>query len=273
MPELTPREEYALELGNCRQCGAPHSDDLSDAECVEALADGVVRKTQGLPIYQDLSGWGPHLLCNRCMAARDAASASRRRAEHADDVWRRTYGAKLLPEKAKTQSFECSIAAKERNPAAWAWGRAWTPSSGNGWLYGTVGTGKTYLARAIASAQLAQGYTVAETTGPEWCAKSGDFKWTDHRDKLSEVGFLIFDDIDKGVWRHTSLQAFVGLNNTRYDDGKRTVITSNGDPSFVVKKIWQPVQGENDSVVYALTDRLKPCQRWELTGPSLRGGE
>lgn len=280
MTELTTHEEYALMMGDCPQCGVIQGEDWSEEQCAEALQIDADLEKQSPGFYVMLNKLKPMVLCDACFAVRESAPSEKLREIHISAVWRNTYGSELMPKSSKHQTFADSTPEiEERNTDAWTWARGWKPVSGNAWIFGLEGRGKTFWARCIAMAQLQKGFTVAEIGAIEWCAKSGDFKWQERRDRLARVHLLIFEDIDKSNWTRHSFEKFWDLINVRYENERRTIITSNSRPEFMIGKasgnisgVWPQIQG-NSSMTHTLAARLKPCKRWELTGESLRRSE
>jgi DNA replication protein DnaC len=244
--------------------------DMTEQECVAALRVDENLKRISPGMHARIAAL--HFLCDSCLEIRESATSESRRLMNIQNLWRKTYGPGLLPISAKQQQFENSdLEIEARNPLAWQWARNWKPvSDGNAWLYGYEGVGKTYLARAQAGRMLAKGHTVGEVSAIEWVQRAGDFKWDEHRRKLTGLYFLIFDDIDKPIWTTRGFENLYELVKIRSESGRRTWITSNAEPKVVAKK-WGNVQGDG-SMLGSLRKRLRPMKAWELTGESLRSG-
>jgi DNA replication protein DnaC len=109
------------------------------------------------------------------------------------------------------------------------------PAYQNLFLYGTIGTGKTFLSSCIAKRVIDQGYTVIYYTASEFFAEISrytfDFKnregLQDLREDLSECDILIIDDLGTEYTNDfTATQLFYFLN-IRHLRRKAMVISSN----------------------------------------------
>lgn len=130
--------------------------------------------------------------------------------------------------------------------------------------YGTVGTGKTFLAACIANALLAKGYRVRLTN----FATLADEMWA-APDKAAYIADLCKYDLliqdDLGVERKSEyMQEMVyKVVNARYISGRPMIITTNLTPDELTKA---------ESLGYARTyDRLlEKCLPIQVGGPSRR---
>lgn len=96
-------------------------------------------------------------------------------------------------------------------------------------LYGTVGTGKTYLAACIANALIEEGYSVLMTDFARLTNKiQGMFEGKqEYIDGLNKYTLLIIDDL--GIERKTEFMQELVYNviNSRYKSGLPFIITTN----------------------------------------------
>lgn len=103
------------------------------------------------------------------------------------------------------------------------------------YLYGECGTGKTHLASIIASEHVELGYEVLFVEFQdllEELKKSFDDKQVTADDVLKKYQtceMLILDDVGTGYFRDWGVSVLHQLINYRYNEEKRTVLTSNYD--------------------------------------------
>ena len=132
-------------------------------------------------------------------------------------------------------------------------------------LYGTVGTGKTYFAAAIANALIDEGYSVLMTDFARLTNTiQGMFDGKqEYIDNLNRYTLLIIDDL--GIERKTEFMQEMVYNviNSRYKSGLPFIITTN----LTADEIKKP-QDVGYSRIY---DRiLERCFPVEVTGTSRR---
>ena len=132
-------------------------------------------------------------------------------------------------------------------------------------LYGTVGTGKTYFAAAIANALIDEGYSVLMTDFARLTNTiQGMFDGKqEYIDNLNRYTLLIIDDL--GIERKTEFMQEMVYNviNSRYKSGLPFIITTN----LTADEIKKP-QDVGYSRIY---DRiLERCFPVEVAGTSRR---
>jgi len=102
------------------------------------------------------------------------------------------------------------------------------------WFYGPVGTGKTSLAMLVSQAALAGGHTVAIYSLPRLLAEIRDTfddgaaaTYTELLDRLAAVDLLHIDDVGAERTSPWVLEQLYSLINTRYEDERAVMITTN----------------------------------------------
>lgn len=103
------------------------------------------------------------------------------------------------------------------------------------WFFGDVGTGKTTLAMLVSKAALAAGRTVAIYSLPRLLNLlrdeiRADRGTLDILDRLSTVDLLHLDDVGAENSTDWVLEQLYSIVNTRYEDQRALVITSNLGP-------------------------------------------
>jgi DNA replication protein DnaC len=130
------------------------------------------------------------------------------------------------------------------------------------WFTGDVGTGKTTLAMLISKAALDAGHTVAIYSLPRLLAMLREtyqddalYSLSDLIDRLCAVDLLHVDDVGAEQSSDWVLEQLYTIVNTRYEDGKALLLTTNligrgseGDPADplrrqigerTVSRIWE----------------------------------
>lgn len=109
----------------------------------------------------------------------------------------------------------------------------------NLYLYGKVGTGKTYLLNSITKEVLDRGYTVVYLTESELInlILEHRFAYSEHKEKLNDKiesifnsDLLIIDDLGTNNTNDTTTSALFEVLNDRLVKKKAVVISSNYDP-------------------------------------------
>ncbi len=157
-------------------------------------------------------------------------------------------------------------------------------SPAGGYLFGTIGAGKSWLAAYWLRKMKIQGWIEVPPSGseidpkyrldphamPKWIGQSdlvafsGQDDFGDHLRYLQRVAALVVDDFDPENMTAHRGEILYALVNERYSAGLPTLITSNCGTSEVVKagRRWS-----------ALVDRMAEAGLYLLNGKSLRTGE
>jgi DNA replication protein DnaC len=112
------------------------------------------------------------------------------------------------------------------------------------WLFGDVGTGKTTLAMLVSKAALAAGRTVAIYSLPRLlnllreAIGSNDGK-LDLLDRLATVDLLHLDDVGAENSTDWVLEQLYSIVNTRYEEQRALVVTSNLGPEELGEQIGE----------------------------------
>ena len=130
-------------------------------------------------------------------------------------------------------------------------------------IYGTTGTGKTFLSHCIAKEALDKGLTVIYLTASEFMdiASDSEFKHIDgpYRDMM-ETELLIIDDLGTELINSFVVSAVYRLINERLLSEKRTVISTNLFPADIADCY-------NERVLSRIAGNY---QFIRMTGPDLR---
>ena len=110
-------------------------------------------------------------------------------------------------------------------------------SEGRGlWFVGTVGTGKTTLAMLISKLAMEADHTVAIYSLPRLLAMlrdtyddASDYSLSDLIDRLCSVELLHVDDVGAEQTSPWVLEQLYTIINTRYEDGRAVLLTTNLD--------------------------------------------
>jgi DNA replication protein DnaC len=112
------------------------------------------------------------------------------------------------------------------------------------WFVGGVGTGKTTLAMLISKAAMEADRTVAVYSLPRLLALLRDtfdddaqFSLNELIDRLCSVDLLHIDDLGAEQSSAWVLEQLYSIVNTRYEDGKALVLTTNLDKEALVEQI------------------------------------
>lgn len=161
------------------------------------------------------------------------------------------------------------------NESAWRDGRGWWRcGEKNLYIYGAVGVGKTWMARACLREGFVSGRSVAEVTARRLCKVADTFREGDGLfSAWKAVGVLLIDDLDKAAWSMDRVDALWEILDARSASRLRTVVCANLSPEKmldVLKRACVHHGEENQSHAVAAVDRLKPATKLELVGESQR---
>jgi DNA replication protein DnaC len=112
------------------------------------------------------------------------------------------------------------------------------------WFVGQVGTGKTTLAMLVSKAALAAGRTCAIYSLPRLLnvlrdAIGNEQSTLELLDRLNSVDLLHLDDVGAENSSEWVLEQLYSIINTRYEDERSLVITTNLDPDQLGEQIGQ----------------------------------
>ena len=114
-------------------------------------------------------------------------------------------------------------------------------------FYGDVGTGKTYIAAAIANALLDQGKRVLMRDFTE-ISNISAFESDEYVRSLSSYDLLILDDLGAERTSEFALQNVFNVINRRMESGKPLIITTN--------KSVDDIKGAEDLTLRRINDRI-----------------
>ena len=130
-------------------------------------------------------------------------------------------------------------------------------------IYGTTGTGKTFLSHCIAKDALDKGLTVIYLTAPEFIDIASDSEFN-HKDgpfrNVMESALLIIDDLGTELINSFVISAVYRIINERLLSERRTVISTNLFPSDIAEHY-------NERVLSRIAGNY---QLIRMVGPDLR---
>lgn len=154
----------------------------------------------------------------------------------------------------------------EENPA---------PTKNGFYICGTVGTGKTYLAAAIANRVLEMGFQVKFTTMIDLQSRligamnSGGMNRL--LDDYEKVPLLVIDDFGKESLKEWGATQIFAILNARYGNCLPTIITTNFSNVDLAARLT-PRDSSDSTNAQSITDRIREmCVPIVLTGKSRRG--
>jgi DNA replication protein DnaC len=114
------------------------------------------------------------------------------------------------------------------------------------WFQGDIGTGKTTLAMLISATALRQGHSVAIYSLPrllgllrETFADESESSLSTLLDRLAAVELLHIDDVGAEQSSPWVLEQLYTIVNTRYEDGRAIVLTTNLEPPALRAQIGE----------------------------------
>lgn len=155
----------------------------------------------------------------------------------------------------------------EENPA---------PTKNGFYICGTVGTGKTHLAAAVANRVLEMGYRIRFTTMIDLLSEligamnSGDSLNRIMKD-YKTVSLLVIDDLGKESVKEWSATQVFSILNARNANCLPTIITTNFSNTDLAARLTPRDCSDNINAL-SVTDRIREmCALLVLTGESRRG--
>jgi DNA replication protein DnaC len=163
------------------------------------------------------------------------------------------------------------------------------------WFTGDVGTGKTTLAMLVSKAAMEAHRTVAIYSLPRLLgmlrASYGDdavYSLNDLLDRLSVIDLLHIDDVGAEQSSPWVLEQLYTIVNTRYEDGKALLLTTNLDREALIQQIGErtvsriyeicgdplPMWGEDNRISRPMPVQVPVADEdavWEDAAPSRYG--
>lgn len=210
------------------------------------------------------------VLCDPCIAKRDEYEA----AERIRQMVVRLQSDGLVTPEVLACTFEASDSRKEAaHRDAWAMARSYSTDARmptNLWIHGSMGTGKTWLARSILNAQLRHDVSVGEVSGDTINRVSGYLPVDAERKArlYGRVHVLLIDDIDGTEWTGRVAALLRSIVNERRDAERRTIATANMTGNAFGQML--AAVSTNPAAVSSLIDRFHPVHSIEMSGDSFR---
>jgi DNA replication protein DnaC len=114
------------------------------------------------------------------------------------------------------------------------------------WFWGDVGTGKTTLAMLVSKAAMEANRTVAIYSLPRLLGMLRDsydddaiYSLNELLDRLCAVDLLHIDDVGAQQSKPWVLEQLYTIVNTRYEEGKSMLLTTNLDRDELTEQIWE----------------------------------
>lgn len=265
-PDSDARHIACMAMGVCRDCGAAYRWNGSEVSPDEWVRNALWMEKECPHIAESCRNmkW----ICDDCAGKIERQlyrKESSNKAAHARFMSLTTFS-------AFGDTFEKSkVMIEQRNAEQWAKAREWKRNS-CAWVYGTRGTGKTFLAHCMLNSAIKDGITVGKLCAVDLVARCDRFDWEPECMKLCSCGCLLVDDIDKGVWGEKSINELWRIVDKRYECRLPTIFTSN----FMVSEyaIQMSLKNEaNRTTVESLFDRMRISHEFlsiHLNGTSLR---
>lgn len=128
------------------------------------------------------------------------------------------------------------------------------------YLYGHMGTGKTYLAACAANEIARQQEQVAVVHCPSFMERIRDFRDEEARAEISRLkyaSFAVFDDIGAEEYTGRTRSILLSILDARMQSHKMTWFTSNHDLETLQKHYIAGFDGENELEAMRITERIK----------------
>ena len=155
----------------------------------------------------------------------------------------------------------------------------WMLAGGSGvFLYGTKGTGKTKLAAIIANERARAGSPVLFASVPDLMAdiraSFADGKTAETVQAVKNTPFLVLDDLGAEKMTEWVGEQLFCIVNHRYNERLQTVVTSNYNPTQIIRRMATVDRGGNvidDMQGQRIMSRIyEMCERVEIKGADWR---
>ena len=155
---------------------------------------------------------------------------------------------------------------------------AWAKAADSLYLYGSPGTGKTFLASIVAQEKLKQGKTVIFGDVPSLLDQlketfNADSENTTQElmESLSAVDVLVLDDLGTETPTEWAVERLYLIVNARYTANKAIIVTSNYPLDVVADRLNKPKKGEIGVTGSRIVSRLRQmCKIASITGNDRR---
>lgn len=143
-------------------------------------------------------------------------------------------------------------------------------------LFGQVGTGKTYVFSALLKTLIGMGYSAIKTNPITLMREIRHGEWEEAPtnralEKAKNIDFLFLDDLGKDKPTGYSAKTLFEIINYRLENRLPMLITSNYKVSELVKKLTP--EGSDYTLGISVADRIyQGCAVIELAGMTLRAG-
>lgn len=167
--------------------------------------------------------------------------------------------------------------AVEQNREAWKVARRWKPEHGNVIAFGPHGIGKSALCRYILSvfawncldrAYLLSG-PIADVSAVSLATKLSSYEHEVIFERLTRVGVLNIDDMDKATWTPRSLSLLWELIDLRSENRRPILMTANVAPAELHAQLCA-ARPDNTAHASAVLARLRPHIELSMDGKNLR---
>lgn len=167
--------------------------------------------------------------------------------------------------------------AVAQNRAAWDVAKRWKPEHGNVIAFGPHGIGKSALCRYIMAiyawncldrAYLLSG-PIADVSAVSLATKLSSYEHEGTFERLTRVGVLNIDDMDKAPWTPRSLAFLWELIDLRSENRRPILMTANVAPAELHGQLCA-ARPENTAHASAVLARLRPHIELEMGGKNLR---
>ena len=201
------------------------------------------------------------------------------RVKEASEAHMKQYTADDLPKNMRTVSLADIDITKESSEYVKALTAAMKCSENDQsiYLYGNMGTGKTYLAAGACNDHARRKERVAFIHYPSFCMKMAGMvasnEYKQELERMKYVKFLVIDDIgaeNMTEWNRDSI--LLPLLNARYDEGLPTWFTSNCDlVSLKIHFTFTAKGAEDELKAERILERIQTmCAIQTLTGEDRR---